>query len=73
MDELNLYFFYQNELNQGDNDDKKIEDSFKELNLYYFYQSELTKRDNDDKKIIQNSIKDDFVKLINERKSKIKK
>lgn len=73
LDELNLYFFYQNELNQGDNDDKKIEDSFKELNLYYFYQSELTKRDNDDKKIIQNSIKDDFVKLINERKSKIKK
>ena len=73
LDELNLYFFYQKELNQRDNDDKKIEDSFKELNLYYFYQKELNQRDNDDKKIIQNSIKEDFVKLINERKSKIKK
>ena len=73
LDELNLYYFYQNELNQRDNDDKKIEDSFKELNLYYFYQSELNQRDNDDKKIIKDSIKEDFVTLINGRKSKMKK
>ena len=44
-----------------------------DLNLYSLYLSELGKRNNDDKKIIGDQIKEDFVKLINKRKSKEEK
>ena len=42
------------------------------LNLYSFYQNELNKRNNNDIKIIEGKIKEDFVKIINGRKSKTK-
>ena len=40
------------------------------LNLYSLYKSELNKRNKEDKEIIGAQIKEDFVKLINGRKSK---
>lgn len=40
------------------------------LNLYSLYKSELNKRNKEDKEIIGGKIKEDFVKLINGRKSK---
>ena len=40
------------------------------LDLYTIYQIELGKRNFDDKKIIEDGIKEDFIELINRRKSK---
>jgi hypothetical protein len=39
------------------------------LDLYTIYQIELSKRNFDDKKIIEDGIKEDFIELINRRKS----
>ena len=40
------------------------------LNFYSLYQNELNKRNKEDKEIIEGKIKEDFVKIINRRKSK---
>jgi hypothetical protein len=40
------------------------------LNFYSLYQNELSKRNKEDKEIIEGKIKEDFVKIINRRKSK---
>ena len=74
-----IFNYLRNRIEDGINEtNKKIEtvgDQFNflfldELNLYSLYQIELNKRNNDDKNIIEDSIKKDFVKLINGRRSK---
>lgn len=68
-----IFNYLRNEINKEKIEENKIFKIIKipkeNLDLYTLYQMELSDRIIDDKKIIEGCIKEDFVKLINARKS----
>lgn len=69
-----IFNYLRYRIENGITGTKKILEKEKAHNFCFLeYLSELGKRNNDDKKIIGDQIKEDFVKLINKRKSKEEK